>query len=111
MLTIHYAIAHMTAFAFTNTDSRLSMFALADEMERKGQPAALYYTAVPVLYTGWKMERAARCLHCSVLPSHSLEGADIFVNDLREAVETVKVSNGSVCEHNKTCLVGKPFTG
>ena len=57
------------------------------------------------------MERAARCLHCSVLPSHSLEGADIFVNDLREAVETVKVSNGSVCEHNKTCLVGKPFTG
>ena len=27
---------HMTAFAFTNTDQELSMFALADEMERKG---------------------------------------------------------------------------
>ena len=39
------------------------------------------------------MERAARCLHCSVLPSHSLEGADNFVNDLREAVETVKASD------------------
>ena len=63
----------MTAFAFTNTDSRLSMFALADEMERKGQPAALYYTAVPAAIH--RMEDGASCSVPSLLcPSFPLSG-------------------------------------
>ena len=42
--------------------------------------------------SGWKMERGAKSLHCTVLPSHSVEGADQFLADLRIAVETLKVS-------------------
>ena len=64
----------MTAFAFTSTDPGISTFALADKMERKGSHGIVDYHSHPA---GWKMERGAKCLHCSVLPSHTLEGADM----------------------------------
>lgn len=37
---------------------------------------------------GWKMEWGAEFLHCSILPSQTLEGTDDFIADLREAVQT-----------------------
>lgn len=44
---------------------------------------------------GWKIERQLEALHCTVLPSHTLESADLFVDDLREACQRVKVN--AVC--------------
>ncbi len=40
---------------------------------------------------GWKIERQMDSLHCTVLPSHSVESATQFVKDLQEACTTVKV--------------------
>ena len=41
---------------------------------------------------GWKMERQLETLHCTVLPSHSVETASQFVQDLRNACDTARVS-------------------
>ena len=38
------------------------------------------------------MERQLETLHCTVLPSHSVETASQFVQDLRSACDTAKVS-------------------
>jgi hypothetical protein len=38
------------------------------------------------------MERGSSCIHCTVLPSHTYEIAHQFVDDLRAAVNEVKVS-------------------
>ena len=48
----------------------------------RGKVAMVLCTGIVVvdyhsLPPGWKMERGAKCLHCSVLPSHTLEGADM----------------------------------
>ena len=57
----------------------------------------IFFTLFNFISTGWKMERGAKSLHCTVLPSHSLEGADQFLADLRVAVETVRVSSKHLC--------------
>ncbi len=44
-----------------------------------------------VNYKGWKIERQLETLHCTVLPSHTLESADDFLTDLKEACRAVKV--------------------
>ena len=40
---------------------------------------------------GWKIERQLESLHCTLLPSHTLESADQFVTQLQEACNRVKV--------------------
>lgn len=52
----------------------------------------MYYYDHFLIWTGWKVERGASCIHCTILPSHTQTVADQFINDLREAVITVKVS-------------------
>lgn len=42
------------------------------------------------------MERQKDTIHCSVLPSHSVESANQFVQDLQEARDQVKVSQCSM---------------
>ena len=40
---------------------------------------------------GWKMERGSSCLHCTILPSHTLDVVNQFILDLTDSVNTVKV--------------------
>lgn len=85
----------MTAFAFKVKDTyKLNIFAIADVMEdKKGiNYHIMYYYDHFLVWTGWKVERGASCIHCTILPSHTQTVADQFINDLREAVTTVKVS-------------------
>lgn len=63
---------NMTAFAFTS--EKINVFALADLMEEKGEPYVPLYTPVYyIMIVEWKMERARRCIHCTILPSHTVE--------------------------------------
>ena len=59
----------MIMYMYTNTDSELSMIALADEMERKGQPAALHYcsTVLAAMYTGFNNTIVATTLELNNL--------------------------------------------
>ena len=66
----------MTIFAFESTDDKVDINAVADEMERKG----------------WKMERQSSTIHCTILPHHTMEKSTQLVGDLKEAVDTVRVS-------------------
>ena len=66
----------MTIFAFESTDDKIDINAVADEMERKG----------------WKMERQSATIHCTILPHHTMEKSTQLVGDLKEAVDTVRVS-------------------
>ena len=42
---------------------------------------------------GWKMERQAKTIHCTILPSHTLESAKQFVGELKSSCEAVKVNS------------------
>ncbi|CAI8032384.1 Sphingosine-1-phosphate lyase [Geodia barretti] len=66
----------MTAFSVTSCDSQVSIFAVADVMEKNG----------------WTMERQMDSLHFSILPSHTPERAQQLLSALREAVTTVKAN-------------------
>jgi sphinganine-1-phosphate aldolase len=66
----------MTAFSVRSCDSQVSIFAVADVMEKNG----------------WTMERQMDSLHFSILPSHTPERAQQLLSALRQAVITVKVS-------------------
>ena len=57
------------------------------------------------LTSGWKMERQTDTIHCSVLPSHSVESANKFVTDLQAAAITVKVRT---CGQHRVML-SSPF--
>ena len=52
----------------------------------------MYHVTCHTHLAGWKMERQMDTLHCSVLPSHSMESANQFVQDLKAAIKEVKVS-------------------
>ena len=85
---------HMTILSFSSSDAQLSIFAIADIMEEKG--VHLFITivvtfSVPYIHSGWKIERQLDSLHCTLLPSHTLESADQFIIQLQEACNRVKV--------------------
>ena len=42
---------------------------------------------------GWKIERQLDSIHCTLLPSHTLESADHFISQLQEACTTAKVNH------------------
>ena len=67
----------MSAFAIGSCDPTVSIMAVADVIETKG----------------WSPERQQYpdSLHCTIMPAHA-KTADLFVADLRDAVEQVKVS-------------------
>lgn len=46
---------------------------------------------------GWKMERQAKTLHFTILPSHTVDSARQLVEDLKIACDTVKVRMGQKC--------------
>lgn len=84
----------MTILSFSSSDAQLSIFAIADIMEEKG--VHLFITivvtfSVPYIHSGWKIERQLDSLHCTLLPSHTLESADQFIIQLQEACNRVKV--------------------
>ncbi len=65
----------MSLFAFQSTQKNLSIYAIADRMEKKG----------------WHIDRQQRpdCLHAMVMPLHA-EVASRYLADLAEAVEYVR---------------------
>jgi sphinganine-1-phosphate aldolase len=67
---------HMTIFAFESTEKEVDINAVADVMER----------------TGWKMERQSTSIHCTMLPHHTMDKCRQLVNDLRDAVDTVRAN-------------------
>ena len=42
--------------------------------------------------TGWKLERAQKSLHFTILPSHTIESSNQLLADLRSCIDTAKVS-------------------
>ena len=97
---------HMTILSFSSSDDQLSIFAIADIMEEKGDLNHVYifnncYAACMYCTTGWKIERQLDSLHCTLLPSHTLESADQFITQLQEACSRVKVHH-FYCLHHVT---------
>lgn len=83
----------MTILSFSSCDAQLSIFALADIMEEKGTAIKYIHFIIHsmTVYPGWKIERQMDSLHCTLLPSHTLNSADQFVSQLQEACKRVKV--------------------
>ena len=65
----------MTIFAFESTEKEVDLNALADLMEK----------------SGWKMERQLTSIHCTILPHHSMRRSAQLLDDLKQAVQTVRV--------------------
>ncbi len=87
----------MTILSFSSSDDQLSIFAIADIMEEKGDLNRLVQGFIEAVmlhnltHAGWKIERQLDSLHCTLLPSHTLESADQFISQLQEACSRVKV--------------------
>ena len=84
----------MTILSFSSSDDQLSIFAIADIMEEKGDLnhlVLLHRCCYAKFNPGWKIERQLESLHCTLLPSHTLESADQFITQLQEACNRVKV--------------------
>ena len=87
----------MTILSFSSSDDQLSIFAIADIMEDKGDLKLFGFAPSMLLCCmikydpGWKIERQLESLHCTLLPSHTLESADQFITQLQEACNRVKV--------------------
>jgi len=45
---------------------------------------------------GWKLERAQRCIHFSILPAHTIESTDRMLDDLKSCIATAKVRKSSI---------------
>lgn len=63
-----------------------------------------FYLITNLLYhikLGWKIERGASCIHCTILPSHTIPVANQFITDLNESVNIVKVmiTRYSICHY------------
>ena len=86
----------MTILSFASSDKKLSIFAVADIMEEKGKwsstASATTVDVQVVVLLGWKIERQLDTLHCTLLPSHTLDSADQFIRELQEACNAVKVN-------------------
>ena len=65
----------MTIFAFESIDKEVDLNAVADVMEK----------------SGWKMERQLTSIHCTILPHHSMRRSAQLLDDLKQAVQTVRV--------------------
>ena len=65
----------MTIFAFESTEKEVDLNAVADVMEK----------------SGWKMERQLTSIHCTILPHHSMRRSAQLLDDLKKAVQTVRV--------------------
>ncbi|XP_065897641.1 uncharacterized protein [Dysidea avara] len=66
---------HCAAFAVGSTNPKVDVFVLADLMEGKG----------------WKLERAQKCIHFSILPAHTIESTDRMLDDLRSCIAAAKM--------------------
>ena len=70
----------MTIFSFESTEKEVDLNAVADVMEKNG----------------WKMERQLTSIHCTILPHHSMNKSALLLDDLKQAVQTVRVG-ASIC--------------
>jgi len=86
---------HCSAFAITSANPQVNVFVLADLMEEKGK---LYELRICLLVylcfmIGWKLERAQKSLHFTILPSHTIESSNHLLADLKSCIITAKVSH------------------
>ena len=87
---------HCSAFAINSTNPQVNVFVLADLMEEKGKTSQAWMTLcnryTVCLVIGWKLERAQKSLHFTILPSHTIESSNQLLADLRSCITTAKVS-------------------
>ncbi|XP_076803824.1 uncharacterized protein LOC143447526 isoform X1 [Clavelina lepadiformis] len=80
----------MSAFAFASNDKDVSIFGVADVMEKKG----------------WKLEvqRNPDSVHCTILPGH-IKSASQWLTDLKEAVDYIR-AHGTDTKQGNSAIYG-----
>jgi len=55
----------------------------------------------------WRLERAQKCIHFSILPAHTIESTDHMLDDLKSCIPIAKVrhTNNMVVYVSYVCIL------